>query len=165
MLPALVITDIDGVWTDGGMIYDNHGNEWKKFNTSDSAGILFLRQLDIPFAIMTGENSIAVKNRAKKLKVEHLFLGIKNKLETATRFCEQLGINLDQVAFIGDDINDLKLLQHVGISAAPANAPEYVKERVQFVTQKSGGQGAFREFVETILKKEGVFDRVIQHYL
>lgn len=165
MLPALVITDIDGVWTDGGMYYDNHGNEWKKFNTADSAGILFLRQLNIPFAIMTGEQSIAVKNRAAKLKVEHLFLGAKNKLELASEFCEKLGISLDQVAFIGDDINDLKLLQKVGISAAPANAPDYVKARVQFVTQKSGGEGAFREFVESILKQEGVFDQVIQYYL
>lgn len=165
MLPALVITDIDGVWTDGGMYYDNHGNEWKKFNTSDSAGVLFLRQLGIPFAIMTGEDSIAVKNRAKKLKVEHLFLGAKNKLELATSFCEKLGVSLDQVAFIGDDINDLQLLQKVGISAAPANAPDYVKERVNFVTQKRGGEGAFREFIESILSREGLFDQVLQHYL
>jgi YrbI family 3-deoxy-D-manno-octulosonate 8-phosphate phosphatase len=135
-LPKLVITDIDGVWTDGGMYYDQTGNEWKKFNTSDSAGILFLRQFSIPVAILTGEDTQIVARRAAKLKIEHLRQGVHNKLKVATELCTELNIELKDCAYIGDDIIDLPLLSKVGISCAPANAPDYVKSRVMFVTKK-----------------------------
>ena len=161
-LPKLVITDIDGVWTDGGMYYDETGNEWKKFNTSDSAGVLFLRVLDIPLAIITGEDRRSVSDRARKLRIEHLFLGVRDKLKVARTLCESLDVGLHEAAFIGDDIGDLPLLAEVGISAAPANAPGYVREKVDFVTSRKGGEGAFREFVETILEKSGCLDRVVQ---
>lgn len=150
-LPKLVITDIDGVWTDGGMYYDQTGNEWKKFNTSDSAGILFLRQFKIPVAILTGEDTQIVARRAQKLKIEHLRQGVHNKLKVAGELCKELGIELSDCAYIGDDIIDLPLLGQVGISGAPANAPDYVKSRVRIVTKKAGGEGAFREFVESIV--------------
>ena len=165
ILPKLVITDIDGVWTDGGMYYDNLGNEWKKFNTSDSAGVLFLKKLNIPVWIMIGENSIAAKNRGTKLKVEQVFLGVRDKLTLATKNCRKMGIELSEVAFIGDDINDLRLLQQVGLSAAPDNAPSYVKEKVSLITQKRGGEGAFREFVETILTHHNLMDEVLADFL
>lgn len=164
ILPKLVITDIDGVWTDGGMYYDENGNEWKKFNTSDSAGILFLRSLKIPTCIMTGEKSNAVKRRAEKLKIDYLYLGAGNKLQLAKNLCSDLNISLKEVAFIGDDINDLELLKEVGISASPMNAPSYVKEQVNFITQKKGGEGAFREFVESILFENKLMDEVITLY-
>lgn len=146
----LVLTDIDGVWTDGGMYYDQTGNEWKKFNTSDSAGVLFCHRLDIPVGILTGEDTEIVKRRAEKVKIDYLFQGVKNKLETASELCKKLNISLKEVAYIGDDIIDLELLAAVGVSGAPANAPEYVQKRVGIVTRKSGGEGAFREFVEKI---------------
>lgn len=161
-LPKLVITDIDGVWTDGGMYYDQTGNEWKKFNTGDSAGVLFLRSLNIPFGIITGENTEIVARRAEKLKVEYLFQGISDKVAVAEQLCADLGISMNEVAYIGDDLGDMKLLQQVGISAAPNNAPDYVKELVHFVTKKSGGEGAFREFVEGILRQEGVLQKVLE---
>lgn len=164
-LPKLVITDIDGVWTDGGMFYDQTGNELKKFNTGDSAGVLFLRQLNIPFGIITGEDTQIVARRAEKLKVEYLFQGISNKVEVAEKLCQDLGIGLEDVAYIGDDLGDMKLLEKVGISAAPNNAPDYVKELVHFVTKKSGGEGAFREFVEGILRQEGVLEKVIHEVI
>jgi YrbI family 3-deoxy-D-manno-octulosonate 8-phosphate phosphatase len=164
-LPKLVITDIDGVWTDGGMFYDQTGNELKKFNTGDSAGVLFLRQLNIPFGIITGEDTQIVARRAEKLKVEYLFQGISNKVEVAEKLCQDLGIGLEDVAYIGDDLGDMKLLEKVGISAAPNNAPDYVKALVHFVTKKSGGQGAFREFVEGILRQEGVLEKVIHEVI
>ena len=151
MIPKLFITDIDGVWTDGGMYYDQTGNEWKKFNTYDSAGVLFCHRIGIVVAIITGEDTEIVRRRAEKLKIDYVFQGIKNKLSQATVLCEQLGINFSEVAFIGDDINDLSLLKVVGFSGAPSNAPEFVKNHVHFVTKKSGGEGAFREFVEIIL--------------
>src|SRR5690606_30790861 len=152
-LPKLVITDIDGVWTDGGMYYDQTGNEWKKFNTADSAGVLFLKMLNIPIAIITGEDTEIVKRRAEKLKIEHLYMGVKDKVTIAKQLCDDMNITLDEVAYIGDDLNDMALLKLVGLSAAPANAPVYVKKIVDLVLETKGGDGAFREFVESILKQ------------
>ncbi len=150
-LPKLIITDIDGVWTDGGMYYDQTGNEWKKFNTTDSAGILFCRHFQIPVAIITGEDTKIVERRSKKLKIDFLYQGVENKLLIAKDLCNQLNIELNEVAFIGDDLSDYTLLKSVGYSAAPANAPDYIKEQVQFITRKKGGDGAFREFVEYLI--------------
>jgi 3-deoxy-D-manno-octulosonate 8-phosphate phosphatase (KDO 8-P phosphatase) len=162
--PQLVITDIDGVWTDGGMYYDQQGNEWKKFNTSDSAGVLFLRLAEIPLVIMTGEDTEIMKRRADKLGIEHLQQGVKDKLKAATELTSRLGIGLEDVAFIGDDLGDMPLLRKVGFAACPKNAPDYVKSLVHMVTQKSGGEGAFREFVEYILTQSGSLNRILEHH-
>lgn len=162
MIPKLIITDIDGVWTDGSMYYDQTGNELKRFHTYDSAGVLFARLLDIPVAILTGETTDIVHRRAAKLKIEYLFQGVKNKVETAQKIIDELNISFEECAFMGDDINDIALLRKVGFSGAPANAPDYIKANVTFVTQKKGGEGAFREFVEYILKEEGVFEQVLE---
>lgn len=151
-LPKLVFTDIDGVWTDGGMYYDQTGNEWKKFNTSDSAGVLFCKKLNIPVVIITGENTEIVAKRAEKLKIEHIYQGVSDKVSVATQVCKDMGVELMDTAFIGDDLGDMKLLQKVGFSSAPANASNYVKDLVNYVCEKKGGEGAFREFVEEILK-------------
>ena len=153
-LPKLVITDIDGVWTDGGMYYDQSGNEMKKFNTSDSGGVNFCKFLQIPIAIITGEDTNIVKNRAKKLNIDILFQGITDKVIVASKIISDLGIHWEDVAFIGDDIGDYKLLKKVGISGAPNNASEYIKEVVDIVTKKNGGDGAFREFIEIVIGKE-----------
>lgn len=154
----LVLTDIDGVWTDGGMYYDQTGNEWKKFNTSDSAGVLFCKRVNIPVGIITGEDTDIVSRRAEKLKVDFLFQGIIDKLKVAQDLCEQLNISLDEVAYIGDDLGDIELLQKVGYSATPSNAPKYIQEIVDFVTMKKGGEGAFREFVEELLGEEIILE-------
>lgn len=154
--PKLVLTDIDGVWTDGGMFYDQTGNELKKFNTSDSAGVLFARAEDIPVGIITGEDTLIVKKRAEKLKIDILYQGISDKVSVAKKICEEYNLSLDEVAYIGDDLGDYPLLKLVGISAAPANAPAYIKNVVDFVTAKKGGDGAFREFVETILGSQKI---------
>ena len=149
--PKLILTDIDGVWTDGGMYYDQTGNEWKKFHTYDSAGVLFAHQNEIPVGIITGEDTEIVARRAAKLKVDYLFQGVKNKLEVAQNLCKELNIILEDVAYIGDDLGDVELLKNVGISATPNSAPEYIKKSVQMVMTKNGGEGVFREFVEKIL--------------
>lgn len=161
-LPKIVITDIDGVWTDGGMYYDQTGNELKKFNTSDSGGVLLLHHLNIPVVIITGEDTEIVARRSKKLRIDYLFQGVRDKLAVASDLLRTLDIKMVDVAYIGDDIGDLSLLDAVGVPGAPANAPDYVKKRVKIVTTKKGGDGAFREFVETILKKEGVLDSVLE---
>lgn len=160
-LPKLIITDIDGVWTDGSMYYDQTGNEFKRFHTYDSAGVLFARLLNIPVAILTGETTEIVHRRAVKLNIDYLFQGVKNKVETAQQIIDELKIDFKECAFIGDDINDVALLGKVGFSGATANAPDYIKAKVQYVTQKKGGEGAFREFVEHILTEHGLFEEVL----
>jgi YrbI family 3-deoxy-D-manno-octulosonate 8-phosphate phosphatase len=165
MTIKLVLTDIDGVWTDGGMYYDQTGNELKKFNTTDSAGVVFLQLLEIPFGIITGENTNIVLRRAEKLKINHLFMGVKNKLEVAEKLCAELKITLAEVAYIGDDLNDAMLLKAVGFSAIPANASTYMEKYATVRLKKNGGEGAFREFVELLLEKEDLLDTAIQKYL
>lgn len=150
-LPKLILTDIDGVWTDGGMYYDATNIELKKFNTYDSAGVLFARHLNIPVGIITGENTRIVQRRMDKLKVDYCYLGAKNKVAIAIDLCSQLGITLKDVAYIGDDLNDIKLLKLVGWAGVPSSAPEYVRSLANVQLYKRGGDGVFREFVEKIL--------------
>lgn len=155
LLPKIILSDIDGVWTDGGMYYDQTGNEWKKFNTYDSAGVLFAHRLNIPVGIITGENTEIVSRRAAKLGIDYLYQGIKDKMEIVKKISSDLNIYLQEIAYIGDDINDLAVLEAVGFSAAPMNAACYIKDKVHFVTSKNGGEGAFREFVEYIIIQSG----------
>ena len=164
-LPKLVITDIDGVWTDGGMYYTESGEEFKKFNTSDSAGVLFLKIIGVPIAIITGENTSIVAHRANKLGIDLLEMGVHDKLSVAKTLCIDLEINIKDVAYIGDDINDINLLREVGFSCCPDNAPQFIKTDVDLVTFKKGGEGAFREFVETILIRCGKFEEALHKYL
>ncbi|HUZ60638.1 MAG TPA: HAD-IIIA family hydrolase [Hanamia sp.] len=161
----LFITDIDGVWTDGGMYYDETGNEFKKFNTADSAGVLFLHLLNIPVAIITGEHTEIVRRRSEKLKIDYLFMGVKNKIGVATGLCEKLKISINEVAYIGDDINDIHLLKAAGLSAVPENAPNYIKELVHWVIPVKGGDGAFRAFVEKYLNETGQLQNAMELFL
>ena len=164
MLPKLIATDIDGVWTDGGMYYSEGGEELKRFNTYDSAGVVFAHLLGIPVAIITGEPSLAVKRRSEKLKVDFCHTGIKDKLPVLQRICAELDITLAEVAYIGDDINDIAILRSVGCSGCPVSAPDYIKEISGRVMGKRGGEGVFREFVEDILKREGALEQVLKNY-
>ncbi len=157
MLPKLILTDIDGVWTDGGMYYDQTGNEWKKFHTYDSAGVLLAHKLHIPVGIITGEDTEIVRRRAKKLKIDYLYQGITDKLLIAQEICGTLNISMSDVAYIGDDINDIKLLESVGYAGVPRSASMYVKKISFIKLKKNGGEGVFREFVEAILM-ENNFD-------
>jgi YrbI family 3-deoxy-D-manno-octulosonate 8-phosphate phosphatase len=150
-IPKLIITDIDGVWTDGGMYYDQTGNEFKKFHTYDSFGVSLSHKFNIPVGIITGENTEIVKRRSEKLNIDYLYQGVANKLDIAKEICKIMQISIKDVAYIGDDLNDLDLLKVVGFSGAPNSSPYYIKKNVCFITKKNGGEGAFREFVENIL--------------
>ena len=161
----LILTDIDGVWTDGSMYYSTTGEELKRFNTYDSAGVLFAKLSNKQVAIITGENTVIVSNRAKKLQIEHVFIGVSNKIQVAEKLIDELGISWNEVAFIGDDINDYQLLLKVGISVCPSQAPTLIKNIVDEVLTVKGGDGAFREFVELILRREGKLNTAIEKYL
>mgnify|MGYP002297887523 CR=1 FL=1 len=137
----------------------------KRFSVKDGWGVIFLRELDIPVAIMTGENTQIVQKRADKLKIDYCYLGVKDKVAQAEELCRELGISLGEVAFIGDDLNDLPLLRLVGYSASPSNTPEYVKREVKYVTAAHGGYGAFREFVEKLLSDNGVLEKTVGKFL
>lgn len=137
------------------MYYDEKGNEFKRFDTTDSAGVRFLKVLKIPIVILTGERSASVEARASKLKIPDLYQGVTNKLQLARDICEDRGTEMSRLAFIGDDMNDLLLLREVGLSAAPFDAPSYIRKEVDHITDAGGGHGAFRGFVEHILEREG----------
>lgn len=160
LLPKLILTDIDGVWTDGGMYYDNGNVELKKFHTYDSAGVLFARYLGIPVGIITGENTQIVQRRADKLNVDYCVLGCKNKVAKAKEICEELKITLDNVAYIGDDINDIQLLKLVKWAGVPSSAPTYIQKYANIHLKKKGGEGVFREFVETIIGEKNVNEAI-----
>tara|TARA_Y100000748_G_C15476354_1_gene480958 strand:+ start:726 stop:1241 length:516 start_codon:yes stop_codon:yes gene_type:complete len=158
---SLFFTDIDGVWTDGSMQYDEKGNESKKFTTYDSAGVLLLQMAEIHLVVISGEKSNSVIDRCKKLNIKHVHVGIKNKLKLANKVCKELNIKLKNCAHIGDELNDIHLLKKVGLSAAPKNANPLIKDEVDWVLDKSGGQGVFREFVEKYLDSIGM----LHHYI
>ena len=167
MLPKLVITDIDGVWTDGGMYYTEQGDVMKRFSVKDGWGVIFLRKLNIPVAIMTGENTQIVQKRADKLKIDYCYLGVKDKVAQAEELCRELGITLQDVAFIGDDVNDLALLRKVGFSASPSNTPDYVKREVDYVTAQHGimNRAQFMKQLEKLLSDNGMLEGVLQQFL
>lgn len=147
----LILTDIDGVWTDGSMYYDNNGNEMKKFTTYDGVGVKLAHDNNIKVGIITGEQTKIVENRAKKLKVDMVYQGVDDKLSVLDSICKNYNYSYDEIAYIGDDINDLPLLEKL-FSACPSSTfSEKVKSAAYFVTKHKGGEGAFREFVEIII--------------
>lgn len=154
-LPRIILTDIDGVWTDGGMYYDQTGNEWKRFNTSDSAGVLFSHRLSIPVGIITGEDTEIVTRRSEKLKIDYLYQGVSDKLKVVHEICRNLNVTLAEIAYIGDDLGDLEVLKAVqkagGITGVPSSASAYIRSYSSIDLEKKGGEGVFREFVERII--------------
>lgn len=149
----LFLSDIDGTLTDGGMYYSENGDELKKFNTRDGMGIGMLREKGIKVGIITSEDRELNQRRADKLKLDFFYQGKKNggKLAVAKQICEQMGITLQEVAYIGDDINCIELLSAVGMAACPADADARVKAIPGIhVMSKKGGEGCVREFCETI---------------
>ena len=150
----LVGTDIDGVWTDARMYYSADGDIMKSFSTYDGMGVKLLREAGIPLIIMTGEDTKIVTKRAKKLGINFIFQGENEKLRRLKEVCKELDITLDEVAYIGDDVNDLDVLQAVGISAMPPNSPILDQFNPDYLTTRCGGDGAFRDFVDFILSQK-----------
>lgn len=149
----LFLTDVDGVLTDAGMYYTEFGDEFKKFNTRDGKGLELLRKTGVKTGIITSEDTNIVTNRAKKLKVDFLFQGAGNdKLKIISKLCVEENISFSEIAYIGDDINDLELLSTVGLAACPQNAVDEIKSiRNIHILNSKGGEGAVREFIENFI--------------
>jgi YrbI family 3-deoxy-D-manno-octulosonate 8-phosphate phosphatase len=156
----LFIMDVDGVLTDASMYYSNNGDELKRFSTYDGMAMEFLRQKGIKTAIITSENTKIVENRARKIKIDYLFQGVVDKLSVAKSLCKKEKISLqNDVAYIGDDVNDMQLLQEVKYKACPSNAMKDVKSiEGIFQLKAKGGDGVVREFVEILINSSGDYE-------
>jgi len=152
----LVGFDVDGVFTDGRFYLSDDGVESKAFNTQDGFGIRQLLNAGIGVAVISGRQSVAVDKRMQELGISFVFQGCKDKVAAFDSVVAELGVGLDRCAFVGDDVPDLPLLQHVGFSIAVANAVQAVKDQCDHVTESRGGGGAVREISEYILSNSGV---------
>lgn len=147
----LFLTDCDGCLTDSGMYYSENGDEIKKFSALDGLGFRLMREHGIPCGIITGEDRKLVARRAEKMKLDILKMGVMDKLSVVQEICRERGITLQEVAYVGDDVNDKELMAAVGFSASVPGAMEEVKQIADYVTKRPGGGGAVREVIEYIL--------------
>jgi 3-deoxy-D-manno-octulosonate 8-phosphate phosphatase (KDO 8-P phosphatase) len=145
------VTDIDGTLTDGAMYYSANGEEMKRFSTRDGMGINLLKKAGIESAIITSENSEIAQKRGEKLKIENIILGCRDKTSALKELAGKIGIDVKQIAYIGDDINDLHVMKICGVSACPADSTHVILQTADYVCKANGGNGAVREFAELIL--------------
>ena len=161
-LIRMLVMDVDGVLTDGRILYSADGAEIEAFFVRDGLGLRAAQRAGLVTAILTGRSSMAVARRAKELGIPEIHQGIPNKVETYEMLLRRHGLTDEAVAYLGDDVNDLPLLARAGLSAAPADAADEVKARVAYVTARGGGRGAVREVIELILKAQGRWEQVIE---
>jgi YrbI family 3-deoxy-D-manno-octulosonate 8-phosphate phosphatase len=147
----LLCVDVDGVLTDAGMYYGPDGEVLKKFNTRDGVGLARVRDAGVAVAIISGEDSAIVHARAAKLKIDDVFCNASNKRLAIDELCSKHGLRLDEVAFIGDDLNDVTALECVGFACAVADAAEQVQAIAHYVSRRRGGDGAVREVCELLI--------------
>ena len=159
----LILLDVDGTLTDGGIYRGNNGEDLKKFNVKDGYAIVNAQKLGIEFGIITGKKSELVKNRSKELKIRYLYQGISKKTVILKELMEKTGVKKEEIAYMGDDLNDIKIMENVGFSGTPLDGVTETKTIADFISTKNGGEGAVREFIETILKKENLFQKFLEN--
>jgi 3-deoxy-D-manno-octulosonate 8-phosphate phosphatase (KDO 8-P phosphatase) len=159
----LLILDVDGVLTDGRIVYDNFGDELKFFNVNDGLGIYLLQKAGIKAVIITAKKNRAVVKRARDMRVAAVYSG-HHKLNIYEKVLKKFRVKDEEVCFIGDDLLDLPLIKRAGFAVAPPNAIEEIKSISHYITQKYGGKGAVRELAEIILKSQGLWEEVISVY-
>jgi YrbI family 3-deoxy-D-manno-octulosonate 8-phosphate phosphatase len=160
----LIIFDVDGVLTDGSIVFGSEGLEIKTFHVRDGHGIKIAKRLGLEPALITGRSSHAVERRAKDLGIERVFQGMKDKKPALAQLKEELQLESEQIAVIGDDVVDIPLFRRVGIGVAVPEAPVEVRQEAVYVTRAHGGNGAAREVVEMILKAQGKWEEALQRY-
>jgi 3-deoxy-D-manno-octulosonate 8-phosphate phosphatase (KDO 8-P phosphatase) len=151
-----VVLDVDGVLTDGGLWWGLNGEEWKRFCFADIMGVSLARRAGFALALVSGEDSPLVDRFAHKVHIRHVVKGCRDKASALRNFAAETGIGLEQICFMGDDVNDLPAMQIAGLAAAPANGDEEVRARAGFVTKNAGGNGAVRELVDRLLASRGL---------
>ena len=161
----LLLLDVDGVLTDGGIYYSEHGENLKRFNTLDGQGLKFLMESGVQPVVISGRSSEALKTRLSDLGFTEVFLGVHNKVEVAEQLMKRLGHDWRVVASMGDDWPDLPMLLKARLSFAPANAHQEVRKNVDIVTQCLSGQGAVREVCDIILKANGFYEVFLKKYV
>lgn len=159
-----IVLDVDGVLSDGSLVYTSTGEELKSFSVKDGLGLTAARKSGIKLGIITARVSPMVERRAKELHFDALLMGHANKTEALRSLCAEHQIDLKTIAYMGDDLNDLGALQLVGLPMAPNNAVPEVKQLAKFISTVNGGQGAVREAVEYILKNQGLWETVVADY-
>ena len=159
----LIILDVDGTLTKGGIIIGNNGEEFKEFNVKDGYMIANAgKKCGKIFAVIIGRNSKIVSIRAKELGITHLYQGVDDKTAVYDQLKKELNITDDEIAYIGDDLNDFEVMKKAGLVGAPADACREILETADFISSKNGGEGAVREFLEYILKKENSWNKIVQ---
>jgi 3-deoxy-D-manno-octulosonate 8-phosphate phosphatase (KDO 8-P phosphatase) len=153
----MIVFDVDGVLTDGSLFYDNQGQEYKAFNSRDGHGIKMLRASGVKTGIITGRTSQIVLHRARNLGIEHIYQGAEDKLEALQSLLQETGLTPDQIAYMGDDVVDLPVLNRCGLAITVPDAPDEVKARSHVVTQAGAGRGAAREVCELIMRAQGTW--------
>ncbi|ASL01513.1 KdsC family phosphatase [Xanthomonas citri] len=159
----LACFDVDGTLTDGRLYYDHAGHESKAFNVLDGQGLKQLDHAGIHVALITARASLSAEKRGQDLGL-HVQIGVKNKRLAVLALCQEHGLSLDQVLFMGDDLPDLPALVAVGLPVAPANAHPWIAERVQWHTRARGGEGAAREVCDVVLAAQGQVERIIERF-
>jgi len=157
-----VISDVDGVLTDGAIYKGDNGNEFKKFNVTDGSGVAIARAINLKIALISGRYSKSTEIRAKELRIEDVYNGTLDKNEPYLNLKQKYNLQDDQIAYIGDDIIDLPVMCQVGVPIAVNNAVGLVKDIALYVTNKDGGKGAFREAIDWILTTQGRYDEALQ---
>jgi len=160
----LLLLDVDGVLTDGGIIYNDNGVETKIFNVKDGLGIKLLMEAGIQLGIVTGRRSNALYSRCKDLGINLIYDGVDNKIEVLEALLDQTGVSAEEVAFIGDDLPDLSLMKIIGLSIAVGDAHKTILDNADMVTIAKGGHGAVREACEAILKAKGLWENILEHF-
>ncbi len=160
----LLVLDVDGTMTDGKITYSASGDEVKSFNVKDGLGIDGWIGLGKEVAIITGRRSAVIARRAKELRIKYFFEGVKNKNEVLSSLMADLSLVQSQVAAIGDDFNDLSMIEAAGLSFAPSDANEYILETVDVKLNTKGGDGAVREMIEHIVKEEGLWEKFVTQW-
>lgn len=156
-----LVIDVDGTMTDGGIYYDEHGNEMKKFCTRDAAGFYAAQQLGILTVVLTGRKCAATERRMKELKVSYLFENIKDKRFFLKSFMESKELSGEEVGYIGDDVNDLSAMELVGFVGCPADSCREILERADYISSKRGGDGAVRDVIEKLLRSAELWENIL----
>ena len=159
----LVLLDVDGTLTDGGIYRGNNGEELKRFNVKDGYVIVNAQKLGIEFGIITGRKSELVEIRSNELKIKYLYQGIAEKTVILKEIMQKTELKKEEIAYMGDDLNDILIMKQSGLTGAPKDAADEVIQIADFVSEKNGGSGAVREFVEYILKKDGKWETFLKN--